>query len=71
MLDLEFLKQAMIAEDINIDDERFVRAFRHATNPGGCKYCGARTLVGVPATIKVKGKNTEVLQSACCKKEIM
>jgi len=71
MIDLETLKQAMIAEDINIEDERFVRAFRHATNPGGCKHCGARTLVGVNATAKVKGKNVDVFKSACCNKEIM
>lgn len=71
MIDLDNLKKAMIAEDIDIDDERFVRAFRHATNPGGCKYCGARTLVGVPTVTKVKGKATESLRSACCNKEIM
>ncbi|HET7637266.1 MAG TPA: hypothetical protein VFK47_00865 [Ktedonobacteraceae bacterium] len=71
MIDLEVLKKAMVAEDINIDDERIVRAFRVATNPGGCKHCGARTLVGVPTTTKVKGKAVDSLKSACCNKEIM
>lgn len=69
-VDLEILKKAMLAEDIDVHDERFTRAFRHATNPGGCKHCGARTLVGVTSTVKVKGRNVETYTSACCKKEI-
>lgn len=67
MVDLEELKQALVAEDVNIEDERFVRAFRHATNPGGCKYCGANTRVGVP--VPAKGKKPEHLKLACCGKE--
>lgn len=69
MVDLEKLKQAMIAEDINIDDERFTRAFRHALNPAGCKHCGARTLVASEVEVKSKGKSTKVLKSACCGRE--
>lgn len=61
MVDLEQLKRALVAEDINIKDERFERAFRHAVNPAGCKYCGARTKVAVEDP---KKKNTFKL--ACC-----
>ena len=68
MVDLETLKRAMVAEDINIDDERFVRAFRHATNPAGCKYCGARTNVAV--TVPAKGKTPEHTKTACCGRKI-
>ncbi len=64
MIDLEQLKKALESEGIDITDERFQRAFRHATNPGGCKHCGARTLVGV------EGKKKNTIQSACCGRTI-
>lgn len=63
-VDLEQLKKALVAEDINIDGEQFTRAFRHAINPAGCKYCGARTRVGV--VVPAKGKTPEHVKLACC-----
>jgi hypothetical protein len=65
VVDLELLKRALVAEDFNIDDERFVRAVRHAQNPAGCKYCGARTMMAVEDP---KKKNTFKL--ACCGRKV-
>lgn len=71
MIDVERLKKIMVSQDINVEDERFVRAFRIFENPSGCEHCGARTKVGVTATEKVKGKNTQTYKTACCKMEIV
>lgn len=70
MTDLDRLKKIMVSQDIDVSDERFVRAFRMFENPAGCAHCGARTLVGVYDTVKVKNKNVTVYRSACCKREL-
>jgi len=66
--DLERLKKIMVSQDINIEDERFVRAFRLYENPAGCELCGARTKVAnvVPA----KGKTPEHMKTACCGQKV-
>ena len=63
-MDIERLKQIMVSQDINVDDERFVRAFRIFENPAGCEMCGARTKVGI--TVPAKGKTPEHMKTACC-----
>jgi len=63
-MDIERLKQIMVSQDINVDDERFVRAFRIFENPAGCEMCGARTKVGI--TVPAKGKIPEHMKTACC-----
>lgn len=64
MSDLDRLKRIMVSQDINIDDPRFVRAFRIFENPAGCELCGANTKVGV--VVPAKGKTPEHLKTACC-----
>lgn len=66
--DLERLKKIMMSQDINVDDERFVRAFRLFENPAGCEMCGARTKVGV--VVPAKGKTQEYVKTACCGKKV-
>jgi hypothetical protein len=63
--DLERLKKIMVSQGINIEDDRFVRAFRIFENPAGCEDCGARTKVAVP---NPKKKNSYM--TGCCKKVI-
>lgn len=65
MVDVELLKRALVAEDFNINDERFVRAVRFAQNPAGCKYCGARTLVAVDDP-----KKKNAFKLACCGRKV-
>lgn len=65
MSDLDRLKKIMVSQDINVEDERFVRSFRIFENPAGCPDCGARTRVGV---IQTTGKNKGKTMTACCKK---
>lgn len=64
MTDLDRLKKIMVSQDINIDDERFVRSFRLFENPAGCENCGARTKVGV--VVPTKGKTPAHIKTACC-----
>lgn len=64
MSDLDRLKTIMVSQDINISDERFVRAFRIFENPAGCELCGARTKVGV--VVPAKGKTPSHVKTACC-----
>lgn len=66
--DLERLKKIMVGEDINIEDERFVRAFRKFQNPAGCDLCGANTKVGV--VVPAKGKTPSYVKTACCSKKV-
>lgn len=66
--DLDRLKKIMMSQDINVDDERFARAFRLFENPAGCEYCGARTKVGV--VVPAKGKTPEHVKLACCGKKV-
>lgn len=63
-MDIERLKKILVAQDINIEDERFVRAFRIFENPAGCEMCGARTKIGI--TVPAKGKTPEHTKTACC-----
>jgi hypothetical protein len=63
-VDIERLKKIMVSQDINIDDERFVRAFRIFENPAGCEHCGARTKVGI--VVPAKGKTPSHVKLACC-----
>ena len=67
MTDLDRLKKIMVSQDINVDDERFVRSFRLFENPAGCEYCGARTKVGV--VVPAKGKTPSHTKLACCGKK--
>lgn len=67
-MDLERLKQILVSQDINIQDERFVRAFRIFENPAGCELCGARTKVGV--VVPAKGKAPEHVKTACCNQKV-
>lgn len=62
--DLERLKKIMVSEDIDITDERMVRAFRKFENPAGCELCGARTKVAVH--VPAKGKIASHYKTACC-----
>lgn len=64
MTDLERLKQILVSQDVNIEDERFVRAFRIFENPAGCELCGARTKIGV--TVAARGKVPAHTKTACC-----
>lgn len=64
MMDLDRLKKIMVSQDINVDDERFVRAFRLFSNPAGCELCGANTKVGV--VMPAKGKTPSFVKTACC-----
>lgn len=66
--DLERLKKIMVSQDIDVSDERFVRAFRLFENPAGCEHCGARTKVGV--VVPAKGKIPEHVKTACCKQKV-
>lgn len=66
--DIERLKKIMVSQDINIDDERFVRAFRIFQNPAGCELCGANTKVGV--VVPAKGKTPAHVKTACCKQKV-
>lgn len=66
--DLERLKKIMVSQDIDVSDERFVRAFRLFENPAGCELCGARTKVGV--VVPAKGKTPEYVKLACCGKRV-
>lgn len=64
MSDLNRLKEILVTQGFDVEDERFVRAFRIFENPAGCELCGARTKVGtyVPA----KGKTPAYTKTACC-----
>ena len=62
--DLDRLKKIMMSQDINVDDERFARAFRLFENPAGCELCGARTKVAVH--VPAKGKIASHYKTACC-----
>jgi len=64
MSDLDRLKKIMVSQDIDVSDERFVRAFRIFENPAGCEMCGARTKVGV--VVPAKGKTPAHTKTACC-----
>lgn len=66
--DLERLKKIMVSQDINVDDERFVRSFRLFENPAGCEMCGARTKVGV--VVPAKGKTPSYVKTACCGQKV-
>lgn len=66
--DLERLKKIMVSQDIDVDDERMIRAFRLFENPAGCEHCGARTKVGV--VVPAKGKTPEYVKLACCGKKV-
>jgi hypothetical protein len=66
--DLERLKKIMVSQDINIEDERFVRSFRIFENPAGCEMCGARTKVGV--VVPAKGKTPAHVKTACCAQKV-
>lgn len=66
--DIERLKKIMVSQDINIDDERFVRSFRIFQNPAGCELCGANTKVGV--VVPAKGKTPAHVKTACCKQKV-
>lgn len=68
LADLDRLKRIMVSQDINVDDERFVRAFRLFQNPAGCELCGANTKVGV--VVPAKGKRAEYVETACCKQKV-
>lgn len=68
MSDLDRLKKIMVSQDIDVDDERFVRSFRLFENPAGCEHCGARTKVGV--VVPAKGKTPEHVKLACCGKKV-
>lgn len=67
MVSVEALKNALLAEGFNVDDERFVRALRFAENPSGCKFCGARTSMAVPVNPK---KPDGPHKLACCGKKL-
>ena len=62
--DIERLKKIMVSQDININDERFTRAFRIFQNPSGCELCGANTKVA--NVIPAKGKTPSHMKTACC-----
>ena len=64
MSDIERLKKIMVSQDINVDDERMIRAFRMFENPAGCEHCGARTKVVVP--VPAKGRTPSGMKLACC-----
>jgi hypothetical protein len=66
--DLERLKKIMMSQDINVEDERMIRAFRLFENPSGCEWCGGRTKVGV--VVPAKGKTPEYVKLACCGKKV-
>jgi hypothetical protein len=66
--DLERLKKIMVSQDINVDDERFVRSFRLFENPAGCEMCGGRTKVGV--VVPAKGKTPSYVKTACCGQKV-
>lgn len=65
-VDVKTLMDALVAEGIDVADEKIVRAFRKAQNPAGCHWCGARTMI---ANEVVKGKK-KILQLACCGREV-
>jgi hypothetical protein len=58
----------MVSQDINIEDERFVRSFRIFQNPAGCDLCGANTKVGV--VVPTKGKIPSHVKTACCNQKV-
>lgn len=68
-INLTDLEKALVAEDFGslLTDERWLRATRVAQNPGGCKFCGARTMLAVPVNPK---KPDGSHQTACCKKKV-
>jgi hypothetical protein len=68
MTDINRLKKILVSQDINIEDERFVRAFRIFENPAGCDLCGANTKVGV--VVPAKGKTASYVKTACCSKKV-
>jgi hypothetical protein len=58
-LSLDRLRGALAAEDIVVDEEALLRAFRRLANPAGCERCGAVTKVGT-------FDNRGVLKLNCC-----
>ncbi len=68
-INLSDLEKALRDEDFSsvLDDPRWARAVRFATNPGGCKDCGARTRIAVPINLK---KPEGPHQTACCKVKV-
>lgn len=64
MTDIERLKKIMVSQDINVEDERMIRAFRMFENPAGCELCGGRTKVAVH--VPAKGKVPSHYKTACC-----
>lgn len=67
-MDIERLKKTLVGENIDISDERFVRAFRKFQNPAGCEDCGANTKIAV--AVAAKGKTPAHTKTACCSKKI-
>lgn len=65
-VDVKALTEALVAEGFDVSDEKFVRALRKAENPGGCHWCGARTMVANEVT---KGKK-KILALTCCGREV-
>lgn len=68
-INLSDLEKALVAEDFGslLTDERWLRATRFAQNPGGCKFCGARTAIAVPIN---KAKPEGAHKTACCGKKV-
>jgi len=63
---VDHLIKALKAEGINPDTDKFKRALRRASNPGGCADCGANTRIAIPVDPEdPEGPH----KTACCGKK--